>query len=85
MYDFPLEITTEISRVYNQSLAHLMKETPEKLSAVGTVPLTNPDKAAQVLNEAMNMGLKGAIIGPGLGQQMLSDPFFNPFLKKRTG
>ena len=42
LYDFPLEISTEISRVYNQSLAQLVKETPEKLSAVGTVPLTNP-------------------------------------------
>lgn len=82
LYDFPLEITTEISRVYNQSLAHLMKEAPGKLSAVGTVPLTNPNKAAQVLKEAMNLGLKGAIIGPGLGQQMLSDSFFQPFFEE---
>ena len=57
---------------------------PEKLSAVGTVPLADPDKAAQILNEAMNMGLKGAIIGPGIDQYMLSDPFFKPFLKRRT-
>ena len=82
MYDFPLEIGTDISRVYNQSLAQLVKETPEKLSAVGTVPLADPDKAAQILNEAMNMGLKGAIIGPGIGQHMLSDPFFQPFFEE---
>ena len=82
LYDFPLEISTDISRVYNQSLAQLVKQTPEKLSAVGTVPLAHPDKAAQVLNEAMNMGLKGAIIGPGIGQHMLSDSFFQPFFEE---
>ena len=82
LYDFPVEITTDISRVYNQSLAQLIKMTPEKLSAVGTVPLAHPDKAAQVLNEAMNMGLKGAIIGPGIDQYMLSDPFFKPFFEE---
>ncbi|MCQ6280800.1 amidohydrolase family protein [Bacillus sp. EB600] len=82
LYDFPLEITTEISRVYNQSLAHLISKTPEKLSAVGTVPLANSDQAAQVLNEAMNIGLKGAIIGPGIAQHMLSDSFFQPFFEE---
>ena len=39
LYDFPLEISTELSRVYNQSLSHLVKESQEKLSALGTVPL----------------------------------------------
>ncbi len=82
MYDFPLEISTDISRVYNQSLAQLVKHTSEKRSAVGTVPLAHPVKAAQVLNEAMNMGLKGAIIGPGIGQHMLSDSFFQPFFEE---
>jgi aminocarboxymuconate-semialdehyde decarboxylase len=82
LYDFPLEVTTEMSRVYNKSLAYLVKETPEKLSALGTVPLTNPNKAVQILNEAMNLGLKGAIIGPGLGQRMLSDSLFQPFFEE---
>jgi aminocarboxymuconate-semialdehyde decarboxylase len=82
LYDFPVEVTTEISRVYNSSLANLAMKTPEKLSALGTVPLAHPDKAAQVLNEAMNGGLKGAIIGPGIGQNMLSDSFFQPFFEE---
>jgi aminocarboxymuconate-semialdehyde decarboxylase len=82
LYDFPLEITAEISRVYNQSLSQLVNKTSEKLSAVGTVPLAQPDHAAQVLNEAMNIGLKGAIIGPGISQHMLSDTFFQPFFEE---
>ena len=82
LYDFPLEICTEMSSVYNQSLSQLVKESQGKLSALATVPLTNPIKAAQVLKEAMNSGLKGAIIGPGLGGQMLSDSYFKPFFEE---
>lgn len=82
MYDFPQDITTDISYVYNRSLAQLVEETPGKLSALGTVPLSNPNQAAHTLNEAMNLGLKGAIIGPGLSEQMLSDKFFTPFFEE---
>ncbi|WP_071394029.1 amidohydrolase family protein [Bacillus tuaregi] len=82
LYDFPLEISTEMSKVYNQSLANLVKESNGKLSALGTIPLTSPLKAAEILREAMSLGLKGAIIGPGLGQQLLSDAFFQPFFEE---
>ncbi|MEH7254419.1 amidohydrolase family protein [Neobacillus niacini] len=82
MYDFPEEITTDISTVYNHSLAQWTKSTPQKLSALGTVPLTNPEKAAQVLRDGMNLGLKGVIIGPGLPEHMLSDEFFTPFFEE---
>ncbi|KAA9011181.1 amidohydrolase family protein [Niallia endozanthoxylica] len=82
LYDFPLDITKEMSRIYNQSLAQLIAANPGKLSAVGTVPLAHPNQAAEVLNEAMNIGLKGAIIGPGFGQHMLSDSFFQPFFEE---
>jgi aminocarboxymuconate-semialdehyde decarboxylase len=82
MYDFPEEITTDISTVYNHSLAKWSKSTPQKLSALSTVPLTNPVKAAQVLPDAMDLGLKGVIIGPGLSDHMLSDEFFIPFFEE---
>lgn len=82
LYDFPLDVTTEMSRVYNQALAQLIEAAPDKLSAVGTVPLAHPEKAADILQEAMNKGLKGAIIGPGMDQHMLSDSFFQPFFEE---
>ena len=44
--------------------------------------MSHPVKAAEVLQEAMSMGLKGAIIGPGIGQHMLSDSFFQPFFEE---
>ena len=65
-----------MSRVYNQSLAQLMKSQSRKTISIGTVPLAHPDKAAQVLNEAMNIGLKGAIIGPGIRSTYAFRSFF---------
>ncbi len=82
LYDFPDDISSEISNVYNRSLAEWTKTAPRKISALGTVPLTNPDKAAQILQDGMNLGLKGVIIGPGLPGQMLSDEFFTPFFEE---
>nr|WP_295970338.1 amidohydrolase family protein [uncultured Bacillus sp.] len=82
LYDFPEAVSTEMSQVYNQALAQLVRKAPEKFSAVGTVPLTYPDQAAQILTEAMNNGLKGAIIGPGVNGHMLSDDFFQPFFEE---
>ena len=82
MYDFPEDITLDLSNVYNRSLAEWTKTSPNRLSALGTVPLTNPIKAAKVLQDAMNLGLKGVIIGPGLENQMLSDEFFKPFFEE---
>jgi aminocarboxymuconate-semialdehyde decarboxylase len=82
MYDFPADISTEIARVYNSSLAQLVKDNPAKCSALGTIPLNDPASAAKVLQESMNFGLKGAIIGPGIGEKMLSDDYFTPIFEE---
>lgn len=82
MYDFTDDISTEVSRVYNLALANLVSSHPNELSALGTVPLTNPVKAAKILGEAMQLGLKGVIIGPGIEGHMLSDHFFTPFFEE---
>jgi predicted TIM-barrel fold metal-dependent hydrolase len=79
MYDFPEEITKEISSVYNRALAHWVSEHSERISALATIPLNHPVQAAYELRHAMEIGLKGAIIGPGLAHAMLTDEFFAPF------
>jgi aminocarboxymuconate-semialdehyde decarboxylase len=78
MYDFPDDVTGELSSIYNSALANLIKEQPERISALGTVPLNHPAKAAGELAKAMNNGLEGIIIGPGLSDKMLTDEFFIP-------
>ncbi|TXC90660.1 amidohydrolase family protein [Metabacillus litoralis] len=79
LYDFPSEITRELVAVYNTSLAKWSQVQSQKISALATVSLNHPETAAQDLRDAMNMGLKGAIIGPGLNGKLLSDNSFTPF------
>lgn len=79
LYEFPDEITSELSFVYNRALADWIHGNRGRLSALATIPLNNPVRSADELKQAMNMGLKGAIIGPGLPNAMLTDEFFTPF------
>ncbi|WP_332629580.1 amidohydrolase family protein [Halalkalibacter flavus] len=79
LYDFPSEITSELATVYNQSLAKWSHSNSQHLSALATVSLNHPELAARDLRDAMDGGLKGAIIGPGLDGKLLSDPSFTPF------
>ncbi|WP_047151906.1 amidohydrolase family protein [Aneurinibacillus tyrosinisolvens] len=79
MYDFPETLTGEISSVYNHALANWVQSNNKQLSALATLPLNHPEQAAIELRRAMNLGLKGAIIGPGLSSRMLTDEFFAPF------
>ncbi|GAB7389121.1 amidohydrolase family protein [Bacillaceae bacterium] len=79
LYEFPADITRELAQVYNQSLADWIHVHPERLSALATVPLQNPEQAAEELKRALALGLKGAIIGPGCNGYMLTDDFFAPF------
>ena len=46
LYDFPLEIVQKCQESIINHYAHLVKESQRKLSALGTVPLTNPDKSS---------------------------------------
>jgi aminocarboxymuconate-semialdehyde decarboxylase len=82
MYDFSPIITEEVSEVYNNSLAAWSNDNPDRVSSLGTVPLNAPEKAAKLLNDGMNKGLKGIIIGPGLSNKMLSDEFFTPLFEE---
>lgn len=68
----------ELARIYNQALARWVAERPERLGALATVPLADPEAAAELL-WALDHGLKGAIIGPGVGPLLLSAPSLDAF------
>ncbi|WAH38067.1 amidohydrolase family protein [Alicyclobacillus dauci] len=78
LYDFPVELTVELSDLYNHELVAWTKANSDKLSGLATLPLNDPDAAARLLDEAMSNGLKGAIIGPGHQGVPLSDDHFAP-------
>lgn len=78
LYEFDKAITQELSAVYNNALAEMCQLKKDRFSALATVPLNDPEMAAGELRNAMSLGLKGAIIGPGLNGHMLTDDFFRP-------
>ncbi|ATY85451.1 amidohydrolase [Kyrpidia spormannii] len=79
LYESSAETAEEWSREYNHALADLARTNPDRISALGTVPLQQPARAAQVLAEAMDIGLKGVIIATTVNGQLLSDERFRPF------
>jgi len=79
LYEFDKAITSELSGVYNRALADWSKEQAGRIEALGTVPLNSPEDAARELENAMALGLKGVIIGPGVEGRMLTDESFHPF------
>ncbi|MBS4208309.1 amidohydrolase family protein [Bacillus sp. FJAT-50079] len=82
MYDAELSLTNELSQVYNNALSQITESSYDLFSALGTVPLQHPEKAAMILQDVMKSGLNGVVIGPGLPGHMLSDDFFKPFFEE---
>ncbi|RAK15052.1 aminocarboxymuconate-semialdehyde decarboxylase [Anoxybacillus vitaminiphilus] len=79
LYDVEATITKELSRLYNDALSRWVSEHSDRLSALATVPLNQPEQAALELRRAMQRGLKGAIIGPSVQQKLLTDESLIPF------
>ncbi|OFW81304.1 MAG: amidohydrolase [Alicyclobacillus sp. RIFOXYA1_FULL_53_8] len=78
LYDLPPDLTATAAEVYNNALASWVREHPNRLSGLATLPLNDPEVAARALQRAMQQGLKGAIIGPGTDGQLLSSARFAP-------
>lgn len=78
LYDLPSEITAELSSIYNSEIIELVKRNKDVYSGLATIPLNNPKLAAEELRMAMEAGLKGAIIGTGISDLLLTDSSFLP-------
>jgi aminocarboxymuconate-semialdehyde decarboxylase len=79
LYEFPTEVTKELSSVYNDSLAGWVKNNDDRLSGLATLPMNDPELASAELERAMDLGLKGAIVASSWSGQLLSEERFTPF------
>ncbi|MDA5110469.1 amidohydrolase family protein [Brevibacillus thermoruber] len=79
LYDCPAAVTAELASVYNRSLAAWAGAHQQRLSALATVTLQEPARAANELRDAMGLGLKGAIIATSWSGNLLSHEKFAPF------
>jgi len=70
----------DVCRVQNEALSRLAAARPARLTALGAVPIGDPQAAAGVLRELMAMpGLAGAEIPASVGGRYLGGDEFEPF------
>jgi aminocarboxymuconate-semialdehyde decarboxylase len=79
-HDAPAAGAARLARAQNDFLAGLTAQRPDRLRALGAVPLQDPGRAAGELRRCMSeLGFLGAEIGTRAGDRELGDPFFDPF------
>lgn len=69
-----------VSRIQNEALAKLAQAHPDRVSALGAVPLQDPEWAARELEDLMKMpGLHGVEVAASVRGAYLGDDRFRPF------
>jgi aminocarboxymuconate-semialdehyde decarboxylase len=75
----------ESARWVNDGVADLVSEAPDRLDGLATLPLKNPDAAVVELRRAvLELGLKGAQIGPHCEGVPLDDASLRPVLEEAS-
>lgn len=79
-HDAPADGAMALARAQNDFFADLVARRPDRLRALGAVPLQDPALAAAELKRCVSeLGFLGAEIGTRVGDRELADPFFDPF------
>ncbi len=79
-YDDDPDQGLRISRIQNEALAKLAQAYPERVSALGAVPLQNPELAARELEALMKEpGLHGVEVAASVRGTYLGNDRFRPF------
>ena len=84
-YELPADEGAAWSRFLNDHLAEVVAQTPV-LAPLGTVPLQDGQLAATILDEVLDAGMKGVMIGTQpFGQSgVLDDPALDPFWQRAS-
>ncbi len=69
----------ELCRAANDGLLGLRRQRPDRLRALASVPLQDPDAAVAELERALAAGMDGVILGTHINGRFLSDPAFDRF------
>jgi aminocarboxymuconate-semialdehyde decarboxylase len=79
-YWLPAEESLEFARWLNEQFADAVAKHPQRLVALGSVPMQDGVKAAQELERAMTkLGLRGVEVASNINGRYFDDPSFNPF------
>ncbi|WP_063050372.1 amidohydrolase family protein [Nocardia arthritidis] len=79
-HDAPAQGAIALAKMQNDFLAQMTSTFPDRLCALGAVPMQDPDAAVAELHFCMTeLGFLGVEIGTKVGQRELSHPDFDPF------
>lgn len=74
------------SRIYNEALAGLARRFPDRVAALGTLPMQDPGLAASELPGLMALeGVRGVIVAASVRGVYLGDPRFEPVWEAAEG
>ena len=78
-YGLPPKNGRDLGRWINEFVARLCEVDPSRFFGLGTVPLQDPDLAAEELSEIARTGLRGVEIGSNVGGASLGEDRFLGF------
>jgi aminocarboxymuconate-semialdehyde decarboxylase len=79
-YDASPEEGLRTCRLYNEALSRLASDYPSRVTALGMIPLQDPELAVREMETVMNMaGLHGVEIAASVNGVYLGDDRFEPF------
>ena len=82
-YTVPIDIAVQATRALNDGIAEYVGKHPDRLVALGGVPMSDGNEAAKELERCMKtLKFKGVEILTNVAGKELSDPTFAPFWKK---
>ncbi len=81
-YGLDAGLNKEIASAFNDALADLAKKMPDKFSCMATVPLQDPQAAADELGRAVGLGHIGVEIGSNVAGKNLDDRGLDVFWEK---
>lgn len=80
LYELPVDELETVCRRVNDSAATLREKSGGRLIGLATVPITDPELAAQELRRThTELNLRGVELGTSVGDTMLDDPSLDVF------
>ena len=78
-YEVDADAAAALAEIVNDGLRDMAARRPDRLWWMATVPLQDPQRAAEVLAEQRSRGCVGVEIGTSTGAARLDEPQFEPF------
>jgi aminocarboxymuconate-semialdehyde decarboxylase len=79
LYDQEPALAGALASIQNEQIAGLVRSRPDRFMGLATLPMQDPDRAADELRRAMRtLGLRGAMIGSHIEGRNLDDPALEP-------